>query len=230
MNDQSSKTLESMSQAAWYNRWTKDKFSKYLSGEILEVGCGIGNFSSELVRYGQLTCIDINQKYLQEAKNKLGNQAKIGFGDIELGKYFFKAKIFDTIVCLNVLEHIENDQQALSNMNKLLDTKGTLILLVPFHKILFNSIDRSIGHYRRYGKASLIELLDKSNFKITKTRNLNLLGGVGWFIAGRLFKDKSVSEGKIKIFNWMAPLFLFLENIMEPPFGTSILVIAKKKR
>lgn len=230
MNDQSSATLESMSQAVWYNRWTLEKFSKFLKGQILEIGCGIGNFSKLLLKYGELTAIDINDEYVNKAKKEIGESIKIGVGDIEKGKYFFQGKGFNTIVCINVLEHIKSDQKALKNIYDLLSSNGNLILLVPAHQFLYNLIDESIGHFRRYEREKLKKLLLENGFEILKIRNLNFIGSLGWFIGGKLFRDSNVGEGKIKIFNLIAPPFLLLENIFEPPFGTSILVVAKKKK
>ena len=230
MKDQSgSATLESMSQAVWYNRWTQYKFCKYLSGQILEIGCGIGNFSKYLLKYGKLTAMDINKDYIKEAKKKVDGQADVGFGDIEDGKYFFGGRIFDTVVCLNVLEHIKDDAKVLKNIYKLLAPGGILILLVPAHPFLYTIIDESIGHFRRYDREKLKKMLKISGFEISKIRNLNFIGSIGWYMAGRLFKDRQVSESKIKIFNLISPIFLLLEDIFEPPIGTSILVIARKK-
>lgn len=224
-----SQTLETMSQANWYNRWTLSKFDRYLKGKILEIGCGIGNFSLHLKKYGELTSIDINKGYIKETKKKVNGQIEVGFGNIEEGKYFFKKKTFNTIVCINVLEHINNDTKALKNICKLKTPSGFLILIVPAHEFLYNLIDKSIGHYRRYNEEKLKDLLKEGGFEIVKIRTLNFLGSIGWFIAGKLFKDSRVSEGKIKIFNLISPIFLLLENIFEPPFGTSILVIAKRR-
>ena len=230
MKDQSGKTLESMSQAIWYNRWTLQKFAGLIKGDILEVGCGIGNFTKSLTKYGKVTAIDINNDYLEQAKKKVAGKAQIGFGDIEKGNYFFKGKVFDTIVCINVLEHIKDDVMALKNIYKLLKPNGTLILHVPAHPFLYGSIDGSIGHFRRYEKEKLVDSIRRSGFEIDKIKRLNFIGAVGWFIVNKLFRDKQVKETKITIFNLIAPIFLSLENIFEPSFGTSILVIASKKQ
>lgn len=229
MKDESGRTLESMSQATWYNQWTKGQFSEYLSGDILEVGCGIGNFSTYLTNYGKLTAIDINENYITEAKKKINEQTKVGLGNIETGKYFFKDKIFNAIVCINVLEHIKDDVKALKNIFKLLSPDGNLILLVPANKFLYNLIDESIGHYRRYQKEELKQLLKEVGFEILKIRNLNFLGGLGWFIVGKLFKDNQITEKRIKIFNLVSPPFLLFENIFEPPLGTSVLAIVRRR-
>lgn len=224
----SQQTLESMNQAIWYNQWTLKKFVKYLRGDILEVGCGIGNFTNALTSYGRVFAMDIDKNYINQTKLLL-NEGQVGVGDIERGKYFFGSQTFDSIVCLNVLEHIKNDKIALTNLLKLLKFDGTLILLVPAHPFLYGGIDKSIGHIRRYNKRELLQRMKNAGFKIILSRRINFLGAIGWFVAGKILKESKVENTKIKIFNFLAPLFLAVEDIIEPPIGTSILVIAQKK-
>lgn len=221
-------TLESMGQATWYNNWTINIFKSYLRGTILEVGCGIGNFTKMLIPYGKIYALDIDKTCIAKTKQKVKNSANIGFGDIENGLYFFKNKRFDTIVCINVLEHIENDKKALSNMNKLLKRAGTLILLVPSHPILFGEIDRAIGHYRRYTENRIKIDLKRLRLKVVFAKKINFLGAIGWFISGKVLKEVSVNGKKLKLFDRIAPFILPWEEKIEPPLGTSILVIAKK--
>lgn len=228
-NNLSSQTLESMSQAVWYNRWTLNKFKKYLKGDILEVGCGIGNFTPALTKYGKVWAIDIESGYLDQTRKVVNGEVLVGVGDIEKGKYNFGDKKFDSIVCLNVLEHIKNDREALKNLYKLLKDRGYLILLVPSHPKLYGAIDQSIGHFRRYDKNDLINQLKDTGCVLVSCKRVNFLGGIGWWVAQRIFKEKTVKEENIKIFNILAPLILPLEDIMEPPLGTSILVIAQKR-
>lgn len=226
--DSGEATLESMNQAVWFNQWTLEKFKKFLHGDILEVGCGIGNFTTTLANYGNTWAIDINSSYIQKLKKTKSDQASFGIGDIEEGKYFFGNRKFDTIVCINVLEHIKNDSGALSNFNKLLKKGGKLILMVPSNPYLYGEIDKSIGHYRRYKKNDLIKKIEELNFKIVKSRRFNLLGACGWFISGKILKDTIVKKWKIKIFDFIARFILPIEDLIEPPIGTSILIIAQK--
>lgn len=228
MSIASQATLESMSQAVWYNQWTLKKFLPYLRGEILEVGCGIGNFTLSLAEYRDVWAIDINKEYLKETKRLVRNKARIGFGDIERGKYFFGGQKFDSIVCLNVLEHIKDDNLALSNLFKLLKDEGTLTLLVPLHQFLYGNIDKAVGHFRRYTKLEILEKLKTAGFLILKHRRINFLGAIGWLLTGKIFREATVGYKKIKMFNLVAPFILPLEDLIEPPLATSILVIAKK--
>ncbi|MDD5147098.1 MAG: class I SAM-dependent methyltransferase [Candidatus Daviesbacteria bacterium] len=222
------KTLETMNQAKFYNKWTFSKFDKYLKGDILEVGCGTGNFSSTLSKYGEVTAIDIDQSLIQKVGEDKSLKVATGYGDIEKGNYFFPEKSFDTVVCINVLEHIKDDERALQNMCRLLKKGGKLILLVPIYNFLYGEIDRAINHFRRYNPEQLKVKLEQIGFTIEESRKLNFLGALGWFIAGRIFKNKQVEDSKIQLFNTIAPFYLFIEDFIEPVIGTSVLIIAQK--
>ncbi len=221
-------SLENMSQAAWYNRWTLQKISKFLKGDILEIGCGTGNFTQSLTNFGKIWAIDIDQEFIKQTRKRVSNDVQINIGDIENGRYFFKNKKFDSIICFNVLEHIEDDIKALNNLYQLLKYDGKLILLVPAHPALFGSIDKAVGHFRRYQKNQLLKTLEKHNFKIICSKNLNFLGALGWWFAGKVLRNKSVDEKKLSFFNKIAPYILPIEDIINIPLGTSILVIARK--
>ncbi len=174
-------SLENMSQAAWYNRWTLQKISKFLKGDILEIGCGTGNFTQSLTNFGKIWAIDIDQEFIKQTRKRVSNDVQINIGDIENGRYFFKNKKFDSIICFNVLEHIEDDIKALNNLYQLLKYDGKLILLVPAHPALFGSIDKAVGHFRRYQKNQLLKTLEKHNFKIICSKNLNFLGALEFY-------------------------------------------------
>lgn len=227
-NYQGTSTLESMSQAGFYNKWTLDKFKENLKGDILEVGCGIGNFTETLSKYGKVTAIDIDQNQIEEFKKNDSSNITVGFGDIEKGKYFFSKKTFDAIVCINVLEHIKNDKKALENIFRLLNKDGTLILLVPIFNFLYGEIDKSIGHFRRYEPKNLTKEMQNLKYQIISSKKLNLLGAIGWFISGKILKNNQITENKIRLFNFISPI-LYLEDLIEPPLGTSVLIIAKKE-
>src|SRR3989344_6305427 len=227
--------LESLSNARWYNKWLIRHFSKYLSGEILEVGCGIGNFSRLLGKYGKVHATDINGDYLKRIKKELklqeNNHIKVGFGDIEKKLFSFKfGRKFHSIVCLNVLEHLKNDQKSLKNLYSFLKPEGFLILLVPADKILFGKIDEAVFHYRRYGKSELKSLVGSEGFQILSLKKLNFLGGLGWFFFGKILESKRISKSKVSLYSKLAPFFLWFEKFIEPPIGTSLLLIARKQK
>jgi len=228
-------TLRIMKTVGWYNDWLFKLFEPHVRGNILEVGAGIGNFTPLLVKKGKVVAIDINDDYVKKLRNLSINKISAGYGDVEKGRYFFKADLpggrqgkFDTIVCLNVLEHIKDDKRALTNMYKLLVNKGILILLVPSHQFAYGSLDEKLGHHIRYDKKSLKKLLRKLGFSINKIRYLNLLGLIGWFVNSKIFKREILPKNQLMVFNKLARLELLLEKAVEPPIGLSILAVVKK--
>lgn len=226
MDDIGAKTLKIMKTASWYNNWLFSMIAPDIKGEILEIGAGVGNFTSLLAKLGNVVTIDINQEYIKKLRKLIGENA--GFGDIESGKYFFKNREFDTIVCLNVLEHIKKDKQAILNMYNLLKVGGKLVLLVPAHQFNYGTLDVNLGHFKRYSKEPLKRKLKKTGFNINRVRYLNLLGAIGWFINARILKRKLLPKNQLSIFDKIARPFLVMEKVIEPAFGLSLLVIAEK--
>jgi SAM-dependent methyltransferase len=222
-------TLESMAELGWYNEWLLGRFAPYLRGDVLEAGSGIGTFTKLLARYGRVTAVDVEEHLVRATASVAGPGVRVGRGDLERGQYFFGGDTFDAIVCLNVLEHIERDDVTMSNFARLLRPGGHLALLVPAHMALYGAIDKSIGHYRRYDKARLQMLAERSGLQVVALRRLNLLGAVGWWLSSRLLRNTVVDRRKVRLFNLLAPLALKAESLLEPPLGISLLLIARKK-
>ncbi len=227
------KTLETMAFARWYNKWIFSLIKKDLGEDILEVGAGIGNFTDLLKQAGKVVAIDIDKKYLSNLKRRFGRRILVGFGDIEKNTLFFSksqsAKKFDSIVCLNVLEHIQEDLKALENMAKLLKPKGKLFLLVPAHKILFSKFDEELGHYRRYTKNDVESKLKRAGFNDANVFYLNWWGALGWFFFIKLFRNTDMPRPPVLIFDLLGRLFLLPEKLIKPPFGLSVFAISQKK-
>jgi SAM-dependent methyltransferase len=222
-------TLEVMRLASWYNNWLFSLVEPQISGRVLEVGAGIGNFTELLADKYKVTAIDLDRRYVKKLKKKFKDKVEVGLGDIEKGKYFFLDRRFDTLLCLNVLEHIQNDEKALVNTRKLLKSKGRLVLLVPAHQAAFGSLDKNLGHFRRYSRNDLVGKLEKLGFSVESIYYLNWLGFLGWFFNSKTFKRKVVPGNQLRLFNFLVRPFLLIEKIIKPPFGLSILAVVKKR-
>lgn len=221
-------TLNIMREVSWYNEWLFSFLEPFIKGNILEVGAGIGNFTSLLLKKGKVFAIDMNRGYVEKLKKFVRIGVVSGFGDIEKGKYFFQSKRFDTIVCLNVLEHIGNDKKAIKNMYKLLKNNGNLILLVPAHDFAYGTLDAGLDHFRRYDKKTISELLKGAGFKLEKVRYLNFPGLIGWFVNSKLLKKEILPKNQLIIFDRLARIELLIERYLEPPIGLSVLAIARR--
>jgi SAM-dependent methyltransferase len=181
-----------------------------------------------------LTVIDINKDYIDylNAKYSFRDEANFNVYNIDIQNIkssHLAAKKFDSIICLNILEHLENDGKAVENMSSLLQPGGRLIILVPALKKLYGSMDISFEHLRRYNKKDLKSLIQKTNLEIVKFYYLNFFGLLGWFFNGRILKRKELPEKQTKLFDKLVPFLEFIEKIIKPPLGQSLILIVQKK-
>jgi len=228
-------TLFILEGADAYHRWIFEKLRPYLGKEILEVGCGIGNLTGLLLNQARVIATDVNRSYLQWVENKYRadpNLKGILLWDIEesLTK-FFDIPIdipIDTILCSNVLEHIHMDEGALKNFFHLLPQGGRLIVLVPALKRLYNALDRELGHFRRYGRAEMIQKFERSGFRVCFSKYFNFFGIFGWFVNGTLLRRRFLQPRQIKAFNAMVPFFARMEKVVPALAGQSLIVIGEK--
>ena len=222
-------TLEIMAQADHYNKWIYNLIKPYMKGKICEIGAGTGTFSDIFSRDGfTVTAIDYNGEYLKIINQKNKNIKTFLFDMQSKSIPTALTGKFDTIVILNVLEHLSDHVLAMSHLNKMLKNGGTLIALVPSFQIAFGSIDKYLSHFRRYNKDSFIRLATSNSFKIIFNRYINLLGLCGWFINARLFKLKSISNFQVKIFDFVSRPLLIIEKYIPPPMGLSLICVATK--
>ena len=224
--------LFKLSRARKFTRWTVETIEPYLGNKILEVGSGIGNISRLLPQKEKLTVTDIDDLYINILENLFNGNAIVDVAKLDLNcDSDFKAlkkNQYDTIVCMNVLEHIKDDEAALRRMSSILVPGGKLILVVPQYKILYGEFDRDLEHFRRYNKKGLFELLEKCNFAINKKKNLNFLSIPGWYVNSVMLKRKKMSQWQIKIFDMLVFIMKRVEKIFPLP-GLSLVCIAEKK-
>jgi ubiquinone/menaquinone biosynthesis C-methylase UbiE len=225
--------LLKMSKAVNYQLWMLEKISSYLGDSILEIGAGIGNYTQYFIGKKQVYAIELSPSCLKILRAKFqADRIKLFQIDAASPEILaLKDNHIDTIVCLNVLEHIEQDVVALKNFYKILRPSGYLILQLPALKILYGNIDRQLGHYRRYTKKMVSEKVKKTNFKIERMDYLNLIGTFGWFYDARIKGIVNQNEQHVVFFdNRIVPIVRRFEQNLKIPFGQSLLVILKKDR
>jgi glycosyltransferase involved in cell wall biosynthesis len=226
-------TLQRMRLMKNNNRWTFDLLKPFLGESILEIGSGIGSFSRFLaVLNKKLVLTDINKGYLDYLKRRFISHPKIKVISHNITskptQKLLDLKI-DTILAINVLEHIKADRQALKNIHQILVKKGRLILVVPALEVLYGSLDQELNHQRRYQKEEIQKRLVSQGFTIEKIFFHNLLASFGWFINSRLLNRKILSGIQASLLDKITPLLASLERNISIPFGLSLIVIARKK-
>lgn len=216
-----------------YNAWQYKQFKKYVGSRVLEIGCGLGNLTQYLVNDAKsLLSIDIKDDAVEYAKKRFSvfNNITIKCCNVfeeDLAGY----SNIDTIVFSNVLEHIQDDIEAMCKCHKILKpTKGKLLLLVPAHRFLYGTLDRESGHYRRYSKKDIVALASESGFKIKKLYCFNFIGALGWFVNYCLLRRKNTNN-KSSTFqvSWFDKIFVgpsrYIESKIKPPMGISLVSI-----
>lgn len=203
-------------------------FAPFIGKKTLEIGCGIGNLTYYLQRLGTLCCLDISDYYIAHMKI---DYPHLSFFNLDIAGDHVKMlskEGFDTVVCVNVLEHINNDERAINNIYSILKPQGRLLLYVPAIPLLYGSVDKNLDHYRRYEKRALEKMLANSGFEIEKIHYSNFIGIFGWFMNARIQKKKELSYWQTILFDKFVPLLRIIEYRYKPPIGMSLIAIAKR--
>lgn len=224
-------TLESIEGMVRFNAWMYENIAPSIGSHVLEVGAGIGNITQFLVDRELVVASDIEEHHLAVLKKKFGHMKNVRIIPVnfmadtsrQLEEYRF-----DTVVCLNVLEHIKDDRMALLNMYRSLAPGGKLVLLVPAFMWLYGSLDEHLQHFRRYHKQELVDKIAEAGFTIRSVRWMNMAGIPGWFLNARIRKVRSLPPAQLMLYDKLVPIFRLVEKITGPPIGQSLIVIGQK--
>jgi glycosyltransferase involved in cell wall biosynthesis len=223
-------TLQKMKKLRRYNQWIFLKFQPFLGRRVLEIGSGTGNITKFLLDRELVIATDVEPKYVTLLKNTFEKYRKFMIEHLDIsgpGMERYRSDRIDSIIFFNVLEHIERDDTALKKFFDLLEPSGRLLLLVPSHPWLYGSLDKHLGHHRRYGKKELKNKLEAVGFKIVSMKYFNRIGILGWFLNSKILRRKELPSFQLRIYNLLVPL-LKLEKFFPLPFGTSLLAVAEK--
>lgn len=231
-------TLDVIADANRFNEWMFKTIAKQTSGEILEIGSGIGNISNFFVENGAtISTSDMRGEYCEILKKKFQHYVNFkGAYQIDIVDPDFKTKhkhlygTFDSVFALNIIEHVENDDLAVKNCLQLLKPGGTLVILVPAFMCLFNSFDKELGHFRRYNRKNLNVLFRQSNIEITYSKYFNLIGILGWWVSGNLMKKKNIPSGQMKLYNSLVGIFKLIDMLSNRFAGLSVILAGTKPK
>lgn len=219
-----------------YNRWIYSEIAPFVGRCVLEVGCGIGNMTRYFLGTQRLIALDRlpgSVALVAETFAGLPN-VQTCLGDITAPSTVEQLVPYpiDTVVCLNVLEHIERDDVALRHMFQLLQPGGYLLLFVPAGVYMYGTLDRALGHFRRYTRTDLTARVAGAGFRPARVSYLNLAGIPGWWLNSRVLHRQLLPTGQLRLFNTLAPLLITVERALrrlwDVPAGQSLLCIARK--
>jgi len=223
--------LDAMEEAHRYHRWILCHFQPYLGKKIMEVGAGTGGFARFLIESAPQAEFFL----FEPAANLFPSLAQRYRGDVRVRAFHAPLDAGaaslapDTVVMVNVLEHIEDDLGCLREAYSVLPPGGHLLLFVPALPALYGSLDRAFEHFRRYRRGELLKKLEGAGFQISEIRYFNLVGVAAWLFSARVLKRTSVSARDARFYDrWVVPPLSWLERRWKPPLGQSLLAIAEK--
>lgn len=221
-----------MQRASRYFAWQAELAARHLGRRVLEVGCGVGNFTSHLLTRDLVIGLDVVPECVEAHRRRFAGNARIErilLDILDPAILALKERAVDSIACLNVLEHIRDDELALQHMHAVLPRGGRAVFILPAFPALYGPIDRNLGHYRRYSKGTWKRLAESVGFRPVIADYMNVPGFFGWWINAHLLKKESQSAQQIAFFDSLVvPLCSRLEAAVKPPFGQSIFTVLER--
>lgn len=215
-----------------FARWLYGIVRSELGERVIDAGAGIGTYTELMVADGRaVVALEAVDEFASRMRERFVREERVTVLTTDLaapgGLPPFAAA--DSAICLNVLEHVEDDVRALRNLRARVEPGGRLIALVPAYPALFNSMDRSLGHYRRYTRRRFLETLTVGGWAVDRTFRVNVFGVPGWFVAGSLLRRTSPGRDLSALYDRLLPIFSVVERtLVRGAFGLSIVASCRR--
>jgi 2-polyprenyl-3-methyl-5-hydroxy-6-metoxy-1,4-benzoquinol methylase len=225
--------LETMQEARRYTAHIFGMLREFVGSRVLEVGSGIGTISSRLVDTADFVVgIEPNPNCVTRIHDSMRNHPRFTLRTChfeECDAEELASLRFDSVVCVNVLEHIADDVATLRAFTQVVVPGGRIIVFVPAVQSAYGPLDAELGHHRRYSKRTLRAAFAAAGLELIRIRYTNPIGLAGWMYKARVTKSTAHSLSEIRLFETMiAPWALPLEQLVPPPIGLSLLAVGKK--
>ena len=226
--------LATMQEARRYAAHVFDLFRPFVGVRVLEVGCGIGTMTHALLQVAQhVVAIEPNVNCAAIVRSVLGDDARFSLRVAHLeecDRGELASHRFDTVFCVNVLEHVDDHVGALRLFGDVLAPGGHVLVFVPAIPAAYGPLDAEQGHHRRYTKRSLARAFAEADLEMVRLRYTNPIGLLGWAFNSFVMRSRTHSLSQIRLFEWLvAPWALPLERVVTPPVGLSLVAIARRR-
>jgi glycosyltransferase involved in cell wall biosynthesis len=221
--------LDRLNRAPRFTRWMADAILPYVGHQVLEIGAGIANMSVHLMPRSLYWATDVNPHYLERLGSLRSTRPYMRVGHVDAADIatYPTGQHFDTVVCLNVVEHITDDVGTLRNIWQALEEGGRAIVLVPFGPKLYGTLDEVLEHCRRYTEEQLIDVGRRAGFRVEAMIRFNRPGVIAWWLNGKVLRRRTFGLAQIRLLNLLTPAFRLMDSwIPLPPL--SIIGIFRK--
>jgi glycosyltransferase involved in cell wall biosynthesis len=216
-----------------YLSWVARLLRPHLGDTVLEVGAGIGNITGRLmVRRLEYVAAEKDPLYLHALRNRFLRTPNVSVRPLDPAvpsQFAGLGEAFDTVLCLNVLEYLDDPQATVGALGGTLKPGGAMLILVPQGPALYCGIDRRLGHKRRFRLGALRELVERSGLQLEKAYQLNKIGALAWMLYGGVLRRKSINKLTLKLFDKTVWLWRRVDALL-PWRGLSLVAVARRGR
>jgi SAM-dependent methyltransferase len=223
--------LNNLTGTPQYVNWITGLLRPYLGDNVLELGAGIGTLSGRLMgRRMRYVACESDSLYLHALRNRFLRTPSVEIRELNPASgadYESLEDSFDTVLCVNVLEYLEEPDVTLAAARRCLKPGGRLLLLAPQGRSLFGSLDRTLGHKQRFSKADLRTMLEAAGFTLERSHHLNKIATPAWWVHSRLLRKRYIGKPMLKLFDKSVWFWKTVDPLLPWP-GLTAVVVARK--
>ncbi len=231
------KALEVVGATGRYQQWIIAHFRPYLSGVVFDIGSGRGDMAElyDVPQVEKIICSDHSAEMVAFLEKRfIGRKPRyevLPLADISFPARaaVLKEHLPDTVIAINVLEHIEDDRAAIGNMARILMPGGRMLIMVPALPAIHGTLDDMAGHIRRYTREDLVTKVTAAGLDVDRAYYMNFFGIVSWFLAGRVLRQTRFDTGMCGALDRVVPFLRAIEGCFHPPVGQSLILVAHKR-
>jgi len=212
-----------------YRRYERDVVAPYVGRSMLEIGSGLGTFSAQfLPRLARLVASDSDPYCVEQLSERYKDDPSVQVLELALPADIPLSEPVDTVVAMNVLEHIVDDVAALRCLARVTKPGGKIVLWVPGYPQLYGEFDRKVGHVRRYTPKAMAAAVVAAGLSVEVLRPINMLGGIAWWFAVRRARVSYPRPNVVRVYDRIVvPATRFIERLVRPPFGQTVFCVAR---
>jgi SAM-dependent methyltransferase len=211
-----------------YLHWIAELCRPHLGGSVLEMGAGIGSITELYAAGRKVLAVDLSAVCVQALERRFGGSSNVRVQKADL-RELPSTEQFDSVLMINVLEHIEDDVGTLASLKTRLRPGGSVVLYVPALNGLFGAWDRKVGHYRRYSKWRLRHVLQEAGLSAAELMYVNALAIPAWVAFSRTDVNRTVGGGLSLWDRTGVPVSRFIESRVRPPIGLNLFCVARQR-
>lgn len=208
-----------------YLRWITDMIEPHLGGKVLELGAGLGAITAHYAPGREVVACDLSDACVMALRRRFEHSPNVTVVQKDLRALDDSGERFNSVVMLNVLEHIEDDAGVLSALTGVLQPGGRIVIYVPALNALYGKPDRMLGHYRRYSKWRFKAVAAEAGLDIVTLRYVNALAIPGWWLFSHSNMDQTYGPSLSVYDRLGVPLSRWIEDRVRVPVGLNMLAV-----